>query len=153
MSTLPQTKIYQSTKVPKSNNYQSILPLARLDCVGNNCRHGTKRQLRFIAVGNQLHQLSFYLSHTYRDPTIPTTQYGELCQVTLYHTYPLLSNHQTSTTFLGDKKTGDSSRTNPPLACNTQQYAAQMTLIQNTHIHLGAFTAPSGCPQYPESPS
>ena len=121
-------------------------------CVEHS-RTWTKGQLRFIAVGNQLHQLSFYLSHTYRDPTIPTTQYGGLCHVTLYHTYPLRSNHQASRTFSGDKKTGDSSRTNPPLACNTQQYAGQMTVIQNTKMHLGAITTPSGCPQYPESPS
>ena len=77
--------------------------------------------------------ISFYLSHAYRDPTIPTTQYGGLCHVTLYHTYPLRSNHQASRTFSGDKKTRDSSRTNPPLACNKQQYAAQITRIQNTH--------------------
>ena len=44
-------------------------------------------------------------------------------------------NHKT-------EKTGDSSHTNPPLACNTQQYAAQITLIQNTNMHLGAITGP-----------
>jgi len=109
---------------------------------------GREKQLRFIAVGNQLYQPSFYLSHAYRDPTIPTTQYGGLCHVTLYHTYPLRSNHQASRTFSGDKKTGDSSRTNPPLACNTQQYAAQITLIQNTNMHLGAITCPRRFPPH-----
>ena len=30
-----------------------------------------------------LYKPSFYLSHAYRDPTIPTTQYGGLCHVTI----------------------------------------------------------------------
>ena len=31
--------------------------------------------------------ISFYLSHAYRDPTIPTTQYGGLCHVTYTGTH------------------------------------------------------------------
>ena len=44
------------------------------------------------------------------------------------------------------EKTGDSSHTNPPLSCNTQQYAAQITLIQNTNMHLGTITGPRRFP-------
>ena len=99
--------------------------------------------------------LSLFISHTrtvtprYQPPSMSDSVTSHC----MCHTYPLRSNHQPSRTFSGDKKTGDSSRTNPPLARNKQQYAPQITLIQNTQRHLGVFTAPSGCPQYPESPS
>ena len=69
-------------------------PLALRDDVWNTRRHGTKRQLRLYSVGKPPIP-TFFLSLTrVPDPTIPTTQYGGLCNVTLYHTYPLQSNHQ-----------------------------------------------------------
>ena len=73
-------------------------------------------------------KLPFFLSsHAYRDPTVPTTQYNGLCHVTLYHTYPHRSKPSSFQENLKTKKTGDSSHTNPPLACSTPQYAARVT--------------------------
>jgi hypothetical protein len=85
-------------------------------------------------------------------PNYQTTQCNELCIVTLYHTYPQRSKPSIFLVNRKPKKTGDSSHTNPPLACNTQQYAAQTTLIQNTNMHLGAITGPRSF-QPPPHPS
>jgi hypothetical protein len=71
--------------------------------------------------------LSFYPHERTVTPRYLTTQYNGLCHVTLYHTYPHRSNHQAFKNLLRRQETGDSSHTNPPLACNTQQYAAQRT--------------------------
>jgi hypothetical protein len=47
---------------------------------------------------------------------------------------------------LKPKKTGDSSHTNPPLACHTQQYAAQITPNTEHKYAPWCYHWPSSCP-------
>ena len=91
-----------------------------------------RKQLTLFTTVNTLYYVSFYLLHAFDSglrPTNQTTQYdgsSRARHVTLYHTYPHWSTIKLLVN-LKPKKTEDSLHTNPPLACHTQQYAAQIT--------------------------
>jgi hypothetical protein len=87
----------------------------------------------------------FIFSHAYRLGLRPTIPNHPVWRTLSRHTVSHLSSSVKPSSFK-NQETGDSSRTNPPLACNTQQYAAQITLIQNTNMHLGAITCPCRFP-------
>jgi len=129
-------------------NWSSLF--ARRGRCGTHAGHGNKKQNSFYY---DCHTICTNRSHAFRlgfrselGPNYQTTQHDRLCHVTLTlsrYTVSHLSSSVKPSSFLVNrkpKKTGDSLHTNPPLACNTQQYAAQITLKQNTNMHLGAIT-------------
>ena len=113
-------------------------PLARDDDAVNNDRHGKQNKTNFITGTGTFctrNSLSFY-PHTrtvtpqYLPPSI-TDSVTTLSRHTVSH----LSSSVKPSSFqenLKTKKTGDSSHTNPPLACSTPQYAARVTLSQRS---------------------
>ena len=122
-------------------------------CTGRRCseqRRTSKGETKLVLLRSK-RPLKTLCTKGFR-PNYQTTQCNELCIVTLYHTYPQRSKPSIFLVNRKPEKTGDSSHTNPPLACNTQQYAAQITLIQNTNMHLGAITGPRSF-QPPPHPS
>ena len=69
------------------------------------------------------------------DPHVPPTK---MISLTVHPAFSLLVN-------LKPKKTGDSLHANPPLACHTQQYAAQITANIEHKYALWFYHWPSTC--------
>jgi hypothetical protein len=80
------------TLLPSMRKRDQSHPLARDDGAVNNDGHETGTKLVLFSV-----KIPFYQEDREdRDTAVPVTQCNELCIVTLYHTYPPRSNHQSS---------------------------------------------------------
>ena len=132
-------------------------PLARRGGVGQHAGHGKKSRPNFIYDCKQF-VLRFFLRIRTRlilglgpqtKPLSMTAHHGLVTS----HCITLILRGQTikplgkSTANRKPEKTGDSPHTNPPLSCNTQQYAAQIT--PNTEHKYAPKCSHETMPQHP----